>query len=60
MELLKSLRRHLPVQKDLGLLNSGMLNRGELLRILLQSTNQRSRLVETTKTYRSKLNEIAE
>ena len=32
MELLKSIRRHLTVQKDLGLLNSGMLNRGEVLR----------------------------
>ena len=31
MELLKSIRRHLIVQKDLGLLNSGMLNRGEVL-----------------------------
>ena len=31
MELLKSIRRHLTVQKDLGLLNSGMLNRGEVL-----------------------------
>ena len=31
MELLKSLRRHLTVQKDFGLLNSGMLNRGEVL-----------------------------
>ena len=31
MELLKSIRRHLTVQKDLGTLNSGMLNRGEVL-----------------------------
>ena len=31
MELLKSLRRHLTFQKDLGLLNSGMLKRGEVL-----------------------------
>ena len=31
MELLKSLRRHLTVQKDLGLLTSDMLNRGEVL-----------------------------
>ena len=30
MELLKRKRRHLTVQKDLGLLNSGMLNRGEV------------------------------
>ena len=30
MELLNSLRRHLTVQKDLGLLNSGVLNRGEV------------------------------
>ena len=33
MELLKSLRRHLNVQKDLGLLNGAMLNRGEVLYI---------------------------
>ena len=33
MELLKTLRRHLTVQKDLGLLNSGMLSGGEVLRI---------------------------
>ena len=31
MELLKSICRHLTVQKDLGLLNSGMLNGGEVL-----------------------------
>ena len=31
MELLKSIRRHLTVQKDLGLLHGGMLNRGEVL-----------------------------
>ena len=31
MELLKSIRRHFTVQKDLGLLNSGTLNRGRNL-----------------------------
>ena len=62
MQLLKTLRRHLTVQKDLGLLNGCMLTRGEVLCfLLLQSTNQRWKLVETTETtYRSKLNGIAE
>ena len=60
---LKSLSRHLTVQKDLGLLNSGMPNSWievKSFALLLQSTNQRSKLVEMTKTYRSKVNEIAE
>ena len=33
MELLKIVRRHLTVQKDLRLLNSGTLNRGRNLRV---------------------------
>ena len=60
MELLKRKRRHLTVQKDLGLLNSGMLNRGEVPFITVAVDQSTVKLVEATKTHRSQLNEIAE
>ena len=61
MEILKSLSRHIILQKDLRLLNRCTLNGGEVPCITVagdQSTFKK--LLETTKTYRSKINRIAE
>ena len=61
MELLRSIRRHVSVQKDLGLLNSGMLNRGEVLGIIVAVDQLRVKIGgNNEKLTVQKLNEIAE
>ena len=57
----KTLRRHLTVQKDLGLLNSGMLTRGEVLCITVAVDQSTVKIGGNDgKTYPSKLDGIAE
>ena len=60
MDLLKSLRRDLTVLKNLVCRIAACSKEVKSFALLLQSTIQRSELVETTKTYRSKINQTAE